>query len=113
MVDVSFVNAVEDASHIFFSCSLARFAWSVVRQLLGCSWNPMNFVQFHSILSGYAGKPNRLLWFLFLAQSWALWLVRNKMTIEAKFIRHPADLIYKTLILLQLWTTNARRQGRA
>nr|XP_051216374.1 uncharacterized protein LOC127333971 [Lolium perenne] len=33
----------EDASHIFFACSLARFAWSVLRQLLGCNWNPSNF----------------------------------------------------------------------
>jgi hypothetical protein len=28
----------EDAARIFFSRSLAKFAWSVVCQLLGCSW---------------------------------------------------------------------------
>ena len=30
----------EDASHVFFSCVLARLGWSVVRKLLGCSWAP-------------------------------------------------------------------------
>jgi hypothetical protein len=33
----------EDANHIFFSCSLARFMWSVVRQLLECRWSPTSF----------------------------------------------------------------------
>jgi hypothetical protein len=28
-------GAPEDASHIFFACSLASFSWSVTRQLLG------------------------------------------------------------------------------
>ncbi|XP_071680276.1 uncharacterized protein [Lolium perenne] len=63
----------EDASHIFFSCSLAIFAWSVTRQMLGCNWCPTNFAQFHDILSSFSGYPRKLLWILFLAQSWALW----------------------------------------
>ncbi|XP_071678265.1 uncharacterized protein [Lolium perenne] len=66
-------GAPEDASHIFFSCSLAIFAWSVTRQLLGCNWRPANFAQFHAILSSFSGYPRTLLWILFLAQSWALW----------------------------------------
>ena len=37
---------LEDASHIFFSCSLAKFSWSVLRSLLGCNWCPSSFAQF-------------------------------------------------------------------
>jgi hypothetical protein len=36
-------NVEEVAAHIFFVCSLARFAWSVLQKLLGCSWCPANF----------------------------------------------------------------------
>jgi hypothetical protein len=54
-------GAPEDASHIFFSCSLASFAWAVTRQLLGCNWRPANFAQFHAILSSFSGYPRRLL----------------------------------------------------
>ena len=52
------------------------------------------------------------MWFLFLAQSWALWHVRNKLSIQAKLINQPADVIYKTIIFLQLWTLNAKAQDR-
>jgi hypothetical protein len=101
--DCSLCGAPEDASHIFFTCSLAQFAWAVLRQLLGCNWRPANFPQFHAILSGFAGYSRRILWVLFLAQSWALWTIRNKLTIESKTINHPADFIYKCVIFLQLW----------
>ncbi|KAK1650153.1 hypothetical protein QYE76_067958 [Lolium multiflorum] len=97
-------GAPEDASHIFFDCSLAKFAWSVSRQLLGCNWCPANFPQFHAILSGFSGYARKLLWVLFLAQSWALWNTRNKLAIEKKVISNPADIIYKIILLLQLWS---------
>jgi hypothetical protein len=96
-------GAPEDAAHIFFSCSTAQFVWAVLRQLLGCNWRPANFPQFHAILSSFAGYTRRILWVLFLAQSWALWTTHNKLTIEKKVINHPADIIYKTVIFLQLW----------
>ena len=102
----------EDASYILFTCSMAKFSWSVLRQLLGCSWCPGNFTQFYAILSGFNGQPKRLLWILLLAQSWALWLVRNKLTIESKTLSHPADIIYKTIIFLQLWKLNTKAQDK-
>jgi hypothetical protein len=105
-------GAPEDASHIFFACSLATFSWSVLRQLLGCNWCPTNFAQFHAILSGFSGYPRRLLWVLFLAQSWALWHVRNKLAIEKKTISNPADIIYKTIIFLQLWSLKAKAREK-
>jgi hypothetical protein len=40
---------------------------------------------------------------LFAAKSWALWTIRNKFSIEAKFPKHPANCIFKTSIFLQLW----------
>jgi hypothetical protein len=91
----------EDASHIFFACSLASFSWSVLRQQLGCNWCPANFAQFHAILSGFSGYSRRLLWVLFLAQSWVLWNVRNKLAIEKKIISNPADIIYKIIIFFE------------
>jgi hypothetical protein len=74
-------NRLENVNHIFFSCSHARFMWSVVRQLLGCSWSPTSFAHFYAILTCFTGRPRRLLWMLFMAQSWALWLIRNKLTL--------------------------------
>jgi hypothetical protein len=70
---------------------------------LDSNWSPANFPQFHAILSSFAGYTQRILWALFLAQSWALWTTRNKLTIERKVINHPTNIIYKTVIFLQLW----------
>jgi hypothetical protein len=36
-------GAVVDAGHIFFTYSLAKFAWSSMRQILDCTWSPANF----------------------------------------------------------------------
>jgi hypothetical protein len=99
-------------THFFFSCSLAKFAWSVLRQLLGCVWRPSNFAQFHHILSSLTGMACRLLWLLFLAQSWALWLIRNKLTIEKKVPNHPSDVIFKTMLFLQLWSINSKTRDQ-
>jgi hypothetical protein len=102
----------EDASHIFFTCSTAQFAWAVLRQLLGCNWRPANFPQFHAILASFSGFTRHILWALFLAQSWALWTTRNKLTIERKVISHPADIIFKTIIFLQLWRPKFKDRER-
>jgi hypothetical protein len=93
----------KDLRHIFFSCPLAQFLWSAVRSLLNVSWNPSCFADIFAIFQHFHDRTRKLLWLLFAAQCWALWLTRNKATIEAKFPRQPANLIFKTLILLQQW----------
>ena len=58
----------ENASHIFFECSKAKFASSVVRQALGMAWSPQNFSQLLPILANLLSRSGRLVWALFLAQ---------------------------------------------
>jgi hypothetical protein len=62
-------NADEDATHIFFACSPVYFAWSVLRQLLGCSWCKGNFAQFFVIVSSFLGRFRRMVRLFFIAQS--------------------------------------------
>jgi hypothetical protein len=45
---------------------------------------------------------------LFAAQSWTLWTTRNKFSIETKFPKHPANVVFKTCIFLQLWKPLAK-----
>jgi hypothetical protein len=49
------------------------------------------------------GKAKRFNWLLFAAQSWALWKIRNKFSIEGIFPKQPSDFVFKTTILLQQW----------
>jgi hypothetical protein len=105
-------GAAESASHLFFSCLLARFGWSVIRQMLGCKWYPSSFPPFFGILSSFAGRARRLLWTLLVALWWSLWNVRNRHIFQAKVIRHPTDIICKCMLLMQQWNTSAKAQDR-
>ena len=93
----------EDASHVFFSCSLARFGWSVVRTLLGCNWSPANFPQFFAYLQPLLGQRRRICWILVSVLFWSLWVTRNKLAMEARVLNHPSDLIFKFAMFLQTW----------
>jgi hypothetical protein len=76
--------------------------WSV--SMLGVLWNPSNFLELVAILHEFRGNMQCFLWIFFAAQCWALWLIRNKYTIESKLPRH-VDCVFKTRILLQHWRT--------
>jgi hypothetical protein len=42
---------VESINHIFFSCVLASFMWSGMREAFGVQWNPKNLEDFLAILN--------------------------------------------------------------
>jgi hypothetical protein len=52
----------EDNNHIFFSCPLAKFMWSAVRELLGHTWDPSCFVDIFRLLQNQVGQMRRVFW---------------------------------------------------
>jgi hypothetical protein len=103
---------IEDCNHIFFSCSLAKFMWARVSELLGNAWNPTGVGDFLALANGLSGTMRRVVWYTFAAQSWALWIVRNKLTIEGKLIDRPADVLVQMMIFMQRWRALTRRRDR-
>jgi hypothetical protein len=77
--------------------------WAGVRELLACDWNPAGAGDFVALAQGLSGRLRRIVWFTFAAQSWALWNIRNKLTLEGKLINNPADAIAKMSIYMQSW----------
>jgi hypothetical protein len=71
-------------AHIFFACDLAIFAWSGIREEFGVQGNPQSFQEFFLIVNALAPGFKHAIWMLFAAQSWALWIIRNKLMIEHK-----------------------------
>ena len=100
----------EDADHTFFLCSLARFAWSAVREAAGVDWDPRSRPELVSSLSGFQGASRRVMWTCAAAMLWAIWNTRNKFTIEGVFPSHPADVIFKCIVFLQQWASLGRQQ---
>lgn len=90
----------KDADHAFFRCSLARFAWSAVREAAGVDWDPRSCFDLVSYLSLVQGPSRRVMWTCAVAMLWALWHICNKFTIEGVFPSHPADIIFKCIMFL-------------
>ena len=93
----------EDANHVFFGCSLARFAWSAVRTAAGVQWDPRSAAELVHILDAIQGPAKRVVWSCVGALFWALWLTRNKLTIEHIFPTNPVNCLFKAIIFLQQW----------
>jgi hypothetical protein len=58
---------MEDCNHIFFTCPMAQFMWSGIREILQCGWNPAGAGDFLAIAAGLSGPFRRLVWFTFAA----------------------------------------------
>uniref|UniRef100_A0ACD6AGQ7 Uncharacterized protein n=1 Tax=Avena sativa TaxID=4498 RepID=A0ACD6AGQ7_AVESA len=70
----------ETGAHIMFACPAARFLWSFIRDALGPDWQTHDLGEFLETQANQAGKGRRLFWLVFVAMSWSLWNIRNKMT---------------------------------
>jgi hypothetical protein len=103
---------MEDTNHIFFTCVLAKFLWSAVRELLHCTWNPTCLADVYRLVQPCRGQTKRVYWISCAALCWTLWNIRNKFSIEGRFPSQPADCIYKMSLYLQVWKQVARRQDR-
>jgi hypothetical protein len=80
---------------------MAGFVWTGMRDILHCDWNPAGAGEFLSIAQGLSGSFRRLVWFTFVALCWALWNIRNKLTIEGKLIGNPADALFQMSLHMQ------------
>jgi hypothetical protein len=94
-------GVLEDCNHIFFACPLAGFMWAEIRDILHRDWNPTGAGDFLAIAQGLSGPFCRLVWFAFVAKCWALWNIRNKLTIEGKMIGNPTDVFFQISIHMQ------------
>ena len=93
----------ESADHIFFSCVFAKLAWAGWRDMFLVQWNPASLAECLALFLQLPGKQHRPFWILLAAQCWAIWQIRNKYSIERVFPNNPANVFFKTLILLQQW----------
>jgi hypothetical protein len=48
----SICDEPEDCNHIFFVCSIARFMWAGVKDLLHYDWNPAGAGDFIALANG-------------------------------------------------------------
>jgi hypothetical protein len=76
--------------------------------MLAVQWNPTSFFLFFELLNSFSGKARKFIWVIFAAQSWTLWKIPNRFSIEGVFPNQPTDCVFKTAILLQQWASHKK-----
>ena len=109
---VIFVGPWRTRITFFFNCVLAKLVWSCVRSWLQVSWNPSSFFDLRNLAKVLVGVTKRVFWVGLGALCWALWTIRNKFTIEHIFPSKPADVLFKSCILLQQWRSLTKEVDR-
>jgi hypothetical protein len=71
-IDCKLCGQLESAEHIFVQCVLARFCWSVFRDVLECESLPTNLEGIHEKLIEGSNRTNKNFVFLFGCLSWSL-----------------------------------------
>jgi hypothetical protein len=66
-----------------------------------------------ALAQGVSGSLRRVVWFAFAAQCWALWNIRNKLTIEGKMIGNPTDALFQMSIHMQHWRVLVKPKDHA
>lgn len=106
-------SCFESVDHVFFQCHLAKFVWSVIRDIFHLRSVPNTLNDFTSSWLLRKGHlPFRLIIFLFAGFAWALWTTKNKMAIDKKFLKATTDVIYIALSLLQRWSIRLKEKDQ-
>ena len=77
-------RVVESVDHIFFECVISSFFWCSCIEALGWDRPPANLADFLNNWLPLGCNDYHLKLFQFVVETWAIWVNRNKMTIEKK-----------------------------
>ena len=105
-------RVVESVDHIFFECVISSFIWRSCMEALGCDRPPANLPDFLNNWLPLGCSDYRLKLFQFGVVAWAIWVNRNKMTIEKTFPTSPIDVLYKSDVFMQQWRILLRDDDR-
>jgi hypothetical protein len=86
--------------YIFFKCHVAKFVWCTIEKVFNLQ-APKSLEDFSFWIQGKGPFPSRMIMFMFVGFTWALWTTRNKMAIEKKIPKAPSDVIYCAISLMQ------------
>ena len=109
-------GADEDTDHVIFSCSVARYQWMLIRDVLNWESVPTSIESFlrislHSKLNN--SKISQKVVLLVLgAVVWCIWLARNDLVFNNRFPSSIFALTFKSILLLQKWALLSKVSDR-
>uniref|UniRef100_A0A0A9FMG5 Reverse transcriptase zinc-binding domain-containing protein n=1 Tax=Arundo donax TaxID=35708 RepID=A0A0A9FMG5_ARUDO len=95
----------ETTNHIFFACTISKFAWSCFRECFEWEDLPSSVADlWENWIPKKFGVTCKLAIFMFSGLAWAIWKTRNKMSIEKKFPKSSSDAVFTGICFLQKWS---------
>jgi hypothetical protein len=84
-------------------CVLAKFCWSVFRDVLEWGTLPTNLEDIHEKLIEGSNRTNKNFVFLLGCSSWSLWLIRNDFVFNNVLVSSPNVSMYRTISFMHKW----------
>lgn len=103
----------ETSDHIFFTCILARFTWTCIKEAMGWDRVPIGLQDFLEKWVKRGSKNNNLVIYCFTIVLWSLWTTRNKFAIEGVFPSQPLEILIKINFWMQKWQVLLRGGDRS
>jgi hypothetical protein len=107
-----FCDQPETINHLFFDCSLARYAWSLIAWVIRADCRPANVDQFWFWCGKYMPRNKNLYMVGLAAFCWSFWLMRNSVCFENKRVRSPTEIICSTSAFLKYWAGLQDEEGK-
>jgi hypothetical protein len=93
----------ETILHLFFTCTAAKFLWSMVGTAVGAHNRPGSFAQYFWWMPNHSNVSRNVQIVGLAAICWAIWKARNKACFEKIYPKNPVDLIYHTVVFMKYW----------
>jgi hypothetical protein len=107
-----FCDQYENINHLFFDCSLARYAWSLTAWVIQADCRPTNIDQFWFWCGKYMPRNTNLHMVGLATFCWSIWLMRNNVCFEKKKVRSPTEIICSTSAFLKYWAGLQDEEGK-
>jgi hypothetical protein len=94
---------VESTEHIFVDCALAKYGWSVFRDVLAWPNTPNSLEELSCKLIEGNERENANFVYIFGCLAWSLWLLRNDLIFNNFVALSPDVYIFCTISFMQRW----------
>ena len=98
-----FCSNVESIEHLFFSCSVARYVWSVMRCAFMLKSIPIGFYDLPRWLETFRVEDRFLILTGVASLIWAIWKTRNNACFNRINPQDPTFIIFMMSYLISYW----------
>jgi hypothetical protein len=111
-VECKMCGQVESTEHIFVECVLAKFGWSLYRDVFGWATTPNSLEDLSCKLVEGNKRENANFAFIFGCLAWSLWLMRNDLIFNNSVAPSPDICIFRTISFMQRWRILSKEQAQ-